>query len=107
MPNWVNDDVDKKVNGKYAITPGTGTDTHCSQYGPADQAILWKAYVVPYGTPLTKNKDCIVIGAYQTVTMIMQYTNYVYGEKITHDLPINYNVIPEVVVKTKINNNPL
>lgn len=56
MPNWVNDDVDKKINGQYAITSGFGTDTHTSQYGPTDQAILWKAYVVPYGTPLTKNK---------------------------------------------------
>lgn len=107
MPNWVNDDVDRKVNGQYSITPGTGTDTHCSQYGPSDQAILWKAYVVPYGKPLTKNRNGDVVGPYQTVVIRLQYTNYIYGEKITHDLPINYSVIPEVVVKTEIINNPL
>lgn len=107
MPNWVNDEVDKKVNGNYAITPGTGTDTHCSQYGPPDQAILWKAYVVPYGVPLTKDRDGNVIGPYQQVVIRLQYTNYIYGEKITHDLPINYSIIPEVIVKTEIINNPL
>lgn len=107
MPNWVDDDVDQKVNGQYAITPGTGTDTHCAQYGPSDQAILWKAYVVPYGVPLTKNRDGDVVGPYQTVIIRLQYTNYIYGEKITHDLPIDYSIIPEVIVKTEIINNPL
>lgn len=56
---------------------------------------------------LTKNKDGNVIGSYQTVVIRLQYTNYIYGEKITHDLPINYSVIPEVIVKTEIINNPL
>lgn len=107
MPNWVYDDVEKKVNGEYAVTPGSSADTIAGQYGPKDQAILWKAYVVPYGTPLTKDWNGNTIGSTQKVTIRLQYIDYIYGEKITHDLDIYYSIIPEQKYKTEIIQNNL
>jgi hypothetical protein len=114
VPNWVDDEIEKKVNGKYAVTDGT-TDTHTMEYysehnqGPQDFATpstvlqWWKAYIAPYGTPVTLDKNGNRLRTQYEFKVQLEY-DYYYPSK-THISTIKFDIIPETKVKTEIIKN--
>lgn len=109
MPNWTNDNVDKKVSGSYAITSGKNAIFVIRHFdngsGDENNIEFWECFVPPYGTPLSKDRDGNVIGNDYTDTIQLTYTRYVWGVKITHPIDKSFSVIPEQIVKTQIIKN--
>lgn len=114
VPNWVDDEIEKKVNGKYAVTDGT-TDIHTMEYysehnqGPQDYATpstvlqWWKAYIAPYGTPVTLDKDGNRLRPKYEFKVQLEVDHY-YPNK-THVSTIQFDIIPETKIKTEIIKN--
>lgn len=102
MPNWINDDINKKVNGQYYATLGFGTDTIAKEYSKDDKLQLWNSYTAPFGSTLTYNKDGQKVGNDYKVEVVLEYKNYVFGAKKSRIVISNFGVIPEQVIKTQI-----
>lgn len=114
VPKWTDDEVEKKVNGQYAITEGI-TDTHTMNYysghaeGPQGYAtpstILqwWKAYIAPYGTPVTLDRDGNRLRPKYEFKVQLEVDHY-YPNK-THVSTIQFDIIPETKIKTEIIKN--
>lgn len=106
MPNWINDNINKKINGIYTITQGNDAKVSANAYlTPSNIIQHWRGFIPPYGTPLTKNMEGKVIGKQYTATIQLYYTKYIYGEKKTHPINKNFNVVHEQIIKTNITNN--
>lgn len=104
MPNWINDDINKKNNNKYVITSGFGAKVNAATISKTNPQ-FWSAFAVPFGTPLTKNNDGNVIGEQQKAEVQLTYSNYRFGAKKTKPIEIKFNIIPEQQVKTQITYN--
>ena len=114
VPKWTDDGVEKKVNGKYAVTSGT-TNTHTmnyysghnqgsQRYAEPDTVLQWwKAYIAPYGTPVTLDRDGNRLRPKYKFKVQLEFDSY-YPNK-THVSTIQFDVIPETKVKTEIIKN--
>lgn len=102
MPNWIVDDIDKKANGRYYASLGFGSDSLAKDFTDDVGLKLWNSYTVPYGAILTYNRDGVKTGVDYKVEVVLNYTNYVFGEKKTRIVIKNFGVIPEQIIKTQI-----
>lgn len=113
VPKWVDDDVEKKVNGQYAITSGITTHTmnYYSGYAQGPQTYAtpntvlqwWKAYIAPYGTPVTLDRNGNRLRPKYEVNVQLEFSNY-YPNK-THVSTLQFDIIPETKIKTEIIKN--
>lgn len=110
-PKWVDDEVTRKVNGEYAVHSGyTGQRTvdyyengNSEEDGPYD---YWAAYVPPYGTKVTKNRQGQKVGDYYYVKIQLDYWDYRFqNARKTHIYNKRITVIPEQIIKTEIIEN--
>lgn len=115
VPRWVEDEVDKKVNGKYAVTSGTTTHTmnYYSGYAEGPQIYAtpntvlrwWKAYVAPYGTPATLDREGKRLRSQYEVQIQLELDLDDYYPNKTHVSTLRFDIIPETKIKTEIINN--
>lgn len=113
VPKWVDDDVEKKVNGQYAITSGITTHTmnYYSGYAQGPQTYAtpntvlqwWKAFIAPYGTPVTLDRDGNRLRPKYEFKVQLKVDHY-YPNK-THVSTIQFDIIPEAKIKTEIIKN--
>lgn len=107
MPRWVDDDVDKKINGVYTITPGHGAREMANIYNNLrNRSVdLWYGFIPPYGTPLTKDTNGNIIGEEYTVIIELTYISAGDGAKKTKPITKTFSVIPEQTIKPLITSN--
>ena len=107
MPNWINDQVNKKENGVYSITEGKDSVVDSEIYDNDSNIELWSAFIPPYGTPLTKNMNGEVIGEQYEVDVQLVFTDSRNGPNSTKPITKKFNVCHEQIIKTQIIDNTL
>lgn len=113
VPAWVNDDIDRKANGKYVITAGTVTQTmnYCSglEEGPQGYATpstvvqWWRAYIPPYGTQVSLNREKTRVREQYEFEIYLQFDGY--SPRRTHTSKVKFDICPDTKIKTQIINN--
>lgn len=107
VPLWVDDDIDKKTNGAYAITSGTVEKiTKNYTYSDDESIYFWDAYIPPYGTPLTLNNEGRNVGSKQKIKIILRLVNdNTDNPKETSPIEKEISIAPEQKINTSIINN--
>lgn len=115
LPNWFDDDVNKKTNNVYSVTSGTKnrllklyaakSTGNQSVSTSTSKTMVYESTVIPFGTPCTIDRDGNRIKAQErfTISLTIDPTYY----NVTQVRPINlyYDIVPEVQLKTEIINN--
>lgn len=112
-PRWVTDDVMKKVNGRYAVTPGIFNTVMNYYSGYAEDALSfakpttsvrwWKAFIPPYGTPITVDANSNRLRPKYQIRVQLEFEGY--SPSKTHWSTIEFDVVPETKLKTEIIKN--
>ncbi|QUH21993.1 Athe_2463 domain-containing protein [Alkaliphilus sp. B6464] len=113
-PKWIDDAVERKVNGIYSANSGRTYDYMNYYYGkekgpqdyatPSTEIMWWKAYIPPYGTPATSNRDGGRLRNQEYVDVYLTVGGYYPSD--THTKKVYFDVIPETKIKTEVINNP-
>lgn len=113
VPNWVTNDVMYKINGRYAVTPGiflttmnfySGYEEDAESYPtPTTSIQWWKAFIPPYGTPITVDAKGNRIRDKYQIKVQLEFEGYTPSK--THVSTIEFDVVPETKIKTEIIKN--
>lgn len=114
VPRWVDDAVEKKVGGNYAITSGT-TSAHTMNYysgyaqnahsygNPSTKLQWWKAFIPPYGTPVSLDADGNRLRPKYEIEVYLKFDGY--NPSKTHTSILQFDVVPETKIETEIIQN--
>lgn len=121
LPAWVDNAVEYRDTLNY-YSASTGVVNHPAKYytgqavgnqkvgDPTTSVKFWLAYIPPFGTPITVDRNGNIVKSPYNVDLQLEYKGYPStgesGPSKTHKSSAKFDVVPEPELKTEITNNP-